>query len=106
MIDTRYKHETLHQCSKRVKTKSQKPFGPNSYVCSGDREKTAKEGPFFSKFGIFFRNVFKNGKLKTIKIKLKLKFMKIQISIQNTKTICKKLLRDLNIRKCKKTKTY
>ena len=64
-------------------------------------------GAFFvSQFGIFFRNVFKNRKLKTIKIKLKLKFIKIQISTQNTKTICKKLLRDLSIRKCRKTKTY
>ena len=59
-------------------------------------------GAFFvSQFGIFFRNVFKNRKLKTIKIKLKLKFMKIQISTQNTKTICKNVRRGKKLSKLK-----
>ena len=31
--DTRYEREILCQCGKRVKTKSQKVFGANSYVC-------------------------------------------------------------------------
>ena len=30
---TRYGLEILHQCGKRVKTKSQEVFGANSYVC-------------------------------------------------------------------------
>ena len=29
----------LHQCDKRVKTKSQKDLGPNSYVCKVPGEK-------------------------------------------------------------------
>ena len=30
----------LHQCDERVKGKSQKVFGPNSYICRSCREKT------------------------------------------------------------------
>ena len=38
-IDTRYCHENLHQLSKKVKTKSQKVLGANSYVCRSYSEK-------------------------------------------------------------------
>ena len=44
--DTRYKIEILHQCGKRVKTKSQKVLGPNSYVCRSHRGKTGRGGLF------------------------------------------------------------
>ena len=37
---TCYKLEVLHQCGKRVKTKSQKDLGANSYVCRSYRGKT------------------------------------------------------------------
>ena len=43
---TRYGLEILHQRGKRVKTKSQKVFGANSYVCWSYSEKTDREGPF------------------------------------------------------------
>ena len=43
--DTRYKLEILHQCGKRVKTKSQKVLGANSYICRSYRGKTGR-GPF------------------------------------------------------------
>ena len=36
----------LHQCGKRVKNKSQKVLGGNSYVCRSYREKTGKWGLF------------------------------------------------------------
>ena len=36
--------EILHQCGKRVKTKSQKVLGANSYVCRSYRGKTGTEG--------------------------------------------------------------
>ena len=39
---TRYGLENLHQCGKRVKTKSQKVLGFNSYVCRSYREKTGR----------------------------------------------------------------
>ena len=38
--------EILHQCSKRVKTKRQKVFGANSYICSREKGKTHKGGFF------------------------------------------------------------
>ena len=38
--------ELLQQCGKRVKTKSQKVFGANSYVCRSYREKMAVGGFF------------------------------------------------------------
>ena len=38
--------EILHQCSKRVKTKSQKVLGANSYICSREKGKTHKGGFF------------------------------------------------------------
>ena len=41
---TRYKLETLHQCGKRVKTKSQNVLGDNSYVCRSYRGKTCMGG--------------------------------------------------------------
>ena len=37
---TRYELETLHQCSKKFKTKSQKFLGASSYVCRSYRGKT------------------------------------------------------------------
>ena len=40
--DTRYKLEILHQCGKRVKTKSQKVLGANSYICRSYRGKTGR----------------------------------------------------------------
>ena len=43
--DTRYEFEILHQCGQRDKTKSQKVFGTNSYVCRSYRGKTGR-GPF------------------------------------------------------------
>ena len=43
---TRYKLEILHQCGKKVKSKSQKVCGANSYVCRSYREKTGIGGPF------------------------------------------------------------
>ena len=36
--------EILHQCGKRVKTKSQKVLGANSYVCRSYRRKTGTVG--------------------------------------------------------------
>ena len=36
--------EILHQWGKSVKTKSQKAFGGNSYVCRSYREKTGRGG--------------------------------------------------------------
>ena len=35
--------EILHQCGERVKTKRQKVFGANSYVCRSCRGKTCRE---------------------------------------------------------------
>ena len=43
---TSYKPETLRQCDKKVKTKSQKVFGANSYVCRSYRGKTGRGGLF------------------------------------------------------------
>ena len=40
----RYGLETLHQCGKRVKTKSQKVLRANSYVCRSYRGKTGSGG--------------------------------------------------------------
>ena len=37
---TRYKLKFLHQCAKWAKTKSQKVFRANSYVCRGYKGKT------------------------------------------------------------------
>ena len=37
-----HKLEVLHQSVKRVKTKSQKVLGPNSYVCRSYRGKTGR----------------------------------------------------------------
>ena len=34
--------ETLHRCGIRVKTKSQRSFGANSYVCTSYRGKTGR----------------------------------------------------------------
>ena len=42
--DTRYKLEVLHQCGKRVKTKSQKVLGSNLYGCRSYKEKTGRGG--------------------------------------------------------------
>ena len=42
-----HKIEILHQCNKRVKTKSQAVFGANSYVCRSYGEKTGR-GTFCS----------------------------------------------------------
>ena len=39
---TRYKLDILHQCGKRVKTKSQNVLGPNSCVCRNYRGKTGR----------------------------------------------------------------
>ena len=44
---TRYKLEILHQCAKRVKTKSQKIFGANSYVCRSYSGKGGSGGGAF-----------------------------------------------------------
>ena len=41
---TKYKLEVLHQCGKKVKTKSQKVLGANSYVCESYRGKTGRGG--------------------------------------------------------------
>ena len=41
---TRYKLDILHQCGKRVKTKSQKVFVDNSYVCKSYRKRTRRGG--------------------------------------------------------------
>ena len=38
---TRYKIEILHQCGKKVKTKSQKDFWAKSYICGSYRGKTS-----------------------------------------------------------------
>ena len=43
---TRYGLEILHQCGKRVKIKSQKFSGANSYVCRSCRGKTGSESLF------------------------------------------------------------
>ena len=55
--DTRYKLEILHQCRKRVKTKSQNVFGANSYVCRSYRGKIAREAfllsPILNRFKTF-----------------------------------------------------
>ena len=40
---TRYSFEISHQCSKRVKTKSQKLLGANSYICRRSRGKNGRE---------------------------------------------------------------
>ena len=40
---TRYDFEILHQCVKRVETKSHKNLGGKSYVCRSYREKIYKE---------------------------------------------------------------
>ena len=44
MIGTRYELKILHQCGKRVKTKSQKVLGANSNVCRSYRGKTGRGG--------------------------------------------------------------
>ena len=41
---TRYKLKTLQESVKRVKTKSKKVFGANSYVCRSYRGKTSTRG--------------------------------------------------------------
>ena len=41
------KLETLHQCGKRVKTKSQKVLEPNSDICRSYRESTGRWGAFW-----------------------------------------------------------
>ena len=54
----RYELENLYQCGKWVKTKSQKVFGANSYVCRNCRGKTGSEGLFVcppSWIGLTFR---------------------------------------------------
>ena len=43
---TRYVLGILHQCGKKVKTKSQKVLGANSYVCRSYTGKTGR-GPFW-----------------------------------------------------------
>ena len=43
---TRYSLEILHQCGKRVNTKSQKVLGANSYICKSYRGKTGTRGAF------------------------------------------------------------
>ena len=40
-----YGLELLHQCGKRVKTKSLKDLGANSHVCKTYRGKTDREFP-------------------------------------------------------------
>ena len=45
MIGARYGLEILHQCGKRVKTKSRNVLGANSYVCKSYQEKPGR-GPF------------------------------------------------------------
>ena len=40
--DTRHGLEILHHCGKRVKTKSRKNFGANSYICRSFRTKTGR----------------------------------------------------------------
>ena len=48
-IGRRYELEILHHCSKRVKTKSQRVFGANSYVCRSQvKEEKLVEGAFSS----------------------------------------------------------
>ena len=42
---TRYGIEILHQCEKKVKTKSQKVLGANSYVCRSYYKE--KSGSYF-----------------------------------------------------------
>ena len=42
------KFEILHQFGKRVKTKSQKFLGTNSYVCRSYRKKTGRGGDFLA----------------------------------------------------------
>ena len=49
---TRYNLEILHQCGKKVKTKNQKFFTANSYVCRSYWRKTGREGPFCTKLKI------------------------------------------------------
>ena len=41
-----YELEILHQCGKRVNTKSQKVFGANFYICRSYREKNWQGGLF------------------------------------------------------------
>ena len=57
---TRYKVEILHHCGKRVRTKSQKVLGTNSYICRSYRGKTGR-GPFYPPPPILNRvkNMFK-----------------------------------------------
>ena len=38
----------LHQCGKKVKTKSQKVFGANSYICRGYRGEPGRGGRGFA----------------------------------------------------------
>ena len=40
--DTKYELEILHQCGKRVKTKSQKVLEANSYICKSYRGKAGR----------------------------------------------------------------
>ena len=43
-----YGLQVLHQYGKRVKTKSQKVFGTNSYVCKSYRGKTGRVEEIFA----------------------------------------------------------
>ena len=43
---TRYDLENLHQCGKKVKTKSQKVFGANSYISRSYRRKSGRRDLF------------------------------------------------------------
>ena len=45
---TLYGLEILHQCGKRVKTKSHKVLGANSYVCRSYSGKTSRGGGLFA----------------------------------------------------------
>ena len=44
MTGNKYKLKILQECGKRVKTKSQKVLGANSYVCRSYRGKTGMGG--------------------------------------------------------------
>ena len=96
------KHYTNVAKGLKLKVRNLLGLIPTFVVVTGG--KLLRRAFFVSQFRIFFRKVFKNGKLKTIKIKLKLEFIKIQILIQNTKTICKKTFERFEHKEMQKNK--
>ena len=79
---TRYGLKVLRQCGKRVKTKSQKVFGVNSYVWRSCRRKTARWGLFTPCPPIQNRDNLKHKAQKYIYICTTWKFQNVNLNSQ------------------------